>query len=383
MATKKFITYKCNRCKRTKEFNTDNLHAFINLCTITQGCSGRLAPIARKNLRDILPSAPVSGLTDWQPRNSVAAITSTSVQLQTNVQLSSDSTGTLTLAVQNQVLPIVMPTHIRIVFAELSSDVQNYVEFDFNMAAGFTTITGADNSSSAKVLSFTESDSIVVYINGVHYDETNYTLVYDQNQRGYMITFKSTVTYSATVKIVVFPSTSINLTAPLTFVENQTISNNTTAWLNASALSFNNTTWTTYTCSDVSGLPRNTLFNIYPGSNQILSDSATFNMALAGNSITLDQFAFLLANDPFTVIDRNHNAIVFLNDLVDDTTYVRYYSTYNFEELQVSNLAISALTAPIQITQVDNTGFEWLSINVQPTKIVEQQGDSTILGPSY
>jgi hypothetical protein len=325
--TKRFITYKCNVCKRTKDFSADNLHAFINLCTITQNCSGKLSPIATKNIRSILPSEPVNGLLDWIPQNAV--ILNTVAAVETIFPLDSNSDQIMTIAVLNEGFTALDDT-FSLTFTVQRTNIQDFVEYTYTLAANQDTIIGADNSSQSKVLKFISSDNVNVFINGV---QTNQFVLQYSDTVGYAIVLNTTRTVSVSVKVVVYPQISITETTSVQFTKNENLTFlKSTAWNNAKSIMLNGLEYVLYS-SVLESLPANKELNLYPG-----------------NSLTnysLSNMYFLLSNDPYTSIDRILDFIVPLDILSTPDLWVKYYVDSNKKQIQVSYLALTSIENPI------------------------------------
>ena len=352
MANKRFITYKCNKCLRTKDFESDKLHAFVNLCTITNKCTGRLSPVATKSLRDVLPSAPVSGLEDW---SGLGGNTKPETVVK-HYPIVSSTTGALTLIAKGTTLP----NFLHVVFVTQQESVKEYTEFDFNMTSAFSTIQGLDSSPAAKLLSFTHSATVTVFADGVELiegpDMYGYVLNFSGNN-GYSITLNTPRTVSTYVKIVVYPAQSLQVTQALVFTKNSALSSIDTAWSNVHSVKIDADEWTVYTCHDSSTLPLNALLNIYPGNNQIL-DIVDANLA---------DFALLLSYTSYQPCDRVYDKLIKLSDLASENSYLRSFYYHSVLQVQCSASAVSGLSLPLDIVTVDTVTREWSTTNVSPT----------------
>jgi hypothetical protein len=358
MAFKKIITYQCNKCRRLKDFTSSDLHAFINLCTITKNCEGRLSPIATKNLRNVLASTPIDGIPDWNSRFDPSVSVQDNNEQVVYYDLASSSSFSLTLALRKGSV-LVLPSDFTLRFAMQSMSNLVYNEFTYYMTSTFSQVTGPDTSPSAKVLRFTASDTIVVYRNGVELSEgtgpNDYQLMYNSTQLGYAIKFNTTSTISTLIKVFVYQAQSVELTTPLVFTKNALLvssSDNKTAWSNALEVDIDGIEYVLYTCTDTSTLPTNMLLNIYPSNNQLSTDTSQL----------LEHYKFLVSYKPYTVADRIYEALVPMTNLIDTNTSIRMtYSTNDSSQyLEVSGTAVEYPTKPITILSFDSMDNELL-----------------------
>ena len=367
MTFKKFITYQCNICKRTKDMPTDKLHGFINLCTITQNCGGRLKPIATKNLREILPSSSEANLVNWKPRTQQEAAIQLQEEPVVHLNLASSSAKVLTMAVKGD--PNLLPLNIDLKFSIELADSQSYLEYTYTLAAGIDTIIGTDNSSLGKLLRFTNNDVVMVYINGVLLSTSDFTLNY-QGSTGYSVTLHTIKNVQTSAKVVVFQNVPIAETSALTFSKNSNL-DISSAWENVNSVLINGEQWTVYSCVDISALPINSILTLYEGSS--------FSQTLPNTP--LDQLRFLAAYDPFTVVDRIYNAVVSLANLSAENQYIRVYSHAGLVQLQTTNKTIDMLEI-IRVDEVNDVSKELVTslINstLEPTLFPT---NSSVIGP--
>lgn len=297
----RYITYKCNTCGRTLDVLQDNLRSFIDRCTITQHCKGKLAPISLKTLRNVLASSEHSNLQD--------RISSTNVKFQTSsvpIALNSQK-SIITLAVKETPS---MADHFFLKF-NINSSVSSYKEYTYSLS-NFNSIMGADSLSS--ILKFTPADTVLVYINGILWAEgqtgaNGYTLVYNSSSIGYLIQLSTEVFVQSSVRVVVYTPSAIQYTNNIEFIANSA-SNLETSWSNVTRVFMKNSYYRLYSSNDLNVLPLNTRLNLFPGDNN-------FDIS------TMD---FLLANPNYTPIDRNYVNIVSLNNLATNENFLNVYN---------------------------------------------------------
>lgn len=256
---KKIVTYRCTTCNRTKDYEASKLHSFIDLCSITLNCTGKLLPIATKSLRNVLASTPVDGVPDWISRfeisNNQTSTTINSNDQNLYVTLASSNSLGLSLAVKRENSTIDNnPSSFSLSFATQQSEVNSFDEFTYFISTTFNSVSGPDSTSSKKVLRFTSSDIVKVFLNGVELNEgtyiNDYRLSYN-GQNGYQIVFNSSYSISSTVKVIVYQNQNIVLSNPITFTRNTLLVSsleNQTAWSNVSKIEFENDTFDVYTC---------------------------------------------------------------------------------------------------------------------------------------
>lgn len=330
-STKRFITYKCNTCKRTKDFLADDLHSFINLCTITQHCPGKLAPIATKNIRSILASNPIAGVLDWLPKEAPPEVSNKIIPK--TFLLDNSFSQVMCIAVKNS--GQTLPTDFNLTFTVQKTNVQEFTEYVYNLGANQDTIIGADISSQAKVLKFTNTDNVSVYINGVQTEDIS---VKYSDSVGYAIVLNTTRNVISNIRVVVYPRIDISETATINFVKNNAlILSKTTAWSNINSIILNGHKYILYS-SVLNMLPANKELNLYPGN--------------ALNDLVLSDMYFLLSNNPFTSIDRILTFVVPLNVLTTPDLWVKNYVDSSTKHIQVSYQAVEQITSPIDVTLI-------------------------------
>jgi len=362
MNNKKIVTYKCTTCNRTKDYEASKLHSFIDLCSITLNCSGKLLPIATKSLRNVLASAPVDGVPDWISRfentnaNQITSINSSEQNLY--VTLASSSSLALSLAVKRQNPSINNnPSSFTVSFATQQFEVSTFDEFTYFITSTFNSVSGPDTTSSKKVLRFTSSDIVKVFLNGVELSEgtliNEYRLTYN-GQNGYKVVFNTSYSVSSTVKVIVYQNQNIVLSNPITFTRNTLLVSsldNQTSWSNVSTIEYQNDIFDVYTCLDTLSLPANQILNVYPNGNHFSSNIV---------SPELSSFRFLLSYPPFSVIDRIYSAFISFHNLSDVDNHIRLYSNKGSITLEVSKSSVSYVSfAPLLHVADDN--LEWLS----------------------
>lgn len=369
MTLKKYITYQCDTCKRTKDLPTDKLHGFINLCTITQNCKGRLKPIATKNLREILPSSVSSSLSNWKPRTSINSGESPAISNEEVIYFNAASSTSkiLTLAVKG--IPASLPSVVDIKFSIEKAESQSYIEYTYTLAANSDTIIGTDNSSYGKMLRFFVTDVVMVYVNGVLLLETDYVLNF-QGTNGYSVTINQKKKVQSAVKVVVFQNVPIAETTPIIFTKNSELDINS-AWENVTSVTINSDVWTLYSCLDLSELPVNTILTLYQG--------ATFSNAL--NLTELTNVNLLLAYDPFTPIDRINSCLVSFDKLSAENQHLRIYSHNGSNQVQITNHTLD-LSLSIRITTVKDPMNELVNTLSQASiDPVLLPSNLTVIGP--
>jgi len=343
---KRFITYRCNKCQRTKDYEVNNLRAFINLCSITKNCDGRLSPIATKSVRNILASSPVAGLEDWAPPSTLESSKKNTVAPAPieYFNLSSSASYELTIAVAGT---SGLPDTFNVHFISQLSTSSAFVEYLYYKTSSFNSVLGPDTSSSAKVLRFTSSDTVKVFANGVELTEVeDYVLLYS-GVNGYSIQFTQTYIVSTLVKVLVFQPLPVSTSTPIVFTKNSllTYSNNNTTWSNVKTVSINGVAHTVYTCLNTDLLPTNVLLNIYD-SSQV-------------DGLNLDDMHFLLSYAPYvSPVDRYEVATVPLNNLADVATNLRKFFNANETRIEVTGDSIVSTLTPLIALNISDITLE-------------------------
>lgn len=186
---KKFVIYKCAKCFKEKTIDNSISNIFIDLCTLTENCDGRLSPISEKSLIDISNSlySPIIGKAI-----SNETITEKFYNLTTNNNLE------LAIAV-NSTEPF-----IDVKFTVNKENDVTYTEFYYVLNNVTDEITGQDSSVGKRVLTFKITDTVKVIVNGEEkLDGLDYRLAYSNNT-GYKILFSDSLNVNAIVRILVY-----------------------------------------------------------------------------------------------------------------------------------------------------------------------------------
>lgn len=301
MTTTRFITYKCNLCKRTvDEENRLNTVKFTK-CNITLGCEGKLYPIGSKNTRNIVAtSAAIEPLTeDWMPREEVAAksaavpqaeilpislITGNNAQLTIAVPTSSTTTSSLTAVVKKRQV-----------------DASTFSAFTFSRGGTVAFISGRDNSVDSKTLSFDISDTIEVFVNTVKLN----TALWSIDAAAQAVLFSpSLVGETLQIKINV-TKTVATPTYNLTFNYNSFLVNS--SWGNVSEIKLFGVSYALYTTNDLSSVLK------IGEELQFISLEDEYGEMPLTNSAYI-----LLAYSPYSPIDRELTSVIQFSNITSE-----------------------------------------------------------------
>jgi hypothetical protein len=344
MTIKKFITYECDTCKRAKDLPVDLIHGFVDKCTITKNCTGRLFPIKAKNLRDILPTKGAAGLQNWSPRGTNSPSVSSVNQL-IEYDISSNVNRAMTLISKEPFATA--PSTYSLSFTVQLDSVQDYIEYDYTLASGSKIVIGKDTSG--KTLRFLPTDLINVYVQGVLRPQADATLGYTLNYQsdvGYSVEFNTAQSFATSVKIVVFQGVTLTETTPLYFTKNSILSIDS-AWANVEAVNLAGEQWTVYTCTSTTGLPDNSQLNLY-------------EVALDPIKSRLEDFYFLLSYSPYSIADRVYSIGVQLNRLSLPGQYIKVTFANNIKTLKISSDSLAELKN-LQLLKLKTASAEILS----------------------
>ena len=285
-----FITYQCNKCLRTTDIEQNNTHAFINKCNITLNCLGKLSPVNTKQTRNILGTSNAFNLVNYGITQSQNISKNSLIDLNSAVNSINGNNG-LTIAMLTTSIASA-PSTISLNFEiNSNSNNQNFIEYDYSLS-NFNQISGKDNSSLQKILKFANTDTVVVYLNGIQLEQSR---DYNLSPSGFIISLSQTVISKSNVRILVYSSSAKTYTNSIIF-EQHSSTTSSSAWSNVQSILIGTQTWVLYSCNSFN-LPIGTQLNIDPNTFVQYSD-----------------IIFLLANPNFTSIDRNlFNVIPFSN----------------------------------------------------------------------
>jgi hypothetical protein len=364
---KNFITYRCDTCKRTKDVKTDIIRSFINRCTITYGCLGTLFPIGYKSVRNILPTSPASGLEDWRPANS--SIINEAQSQVNNVSLYS-GIGSVAIAVKG-----INGDTLDVQFSILKNNSQDFQDFTFEMPVAFTIISGQDSSIPRKNLLFKPTDSLQVFVNEVEFTEdepgeTGFIRI-DNN----IIKFNVEQPPQSIVRVAAFSAVNLDsITLRLVRVSGLNFEGN--AWGNIDNFTFeSDDKYYIYATKDLSAIPVNSTLKIFPG------NQAKVNVGSGHADIPVDNMFFLLADEPYSRVDRNMRQFVRLESIGTSQDFqIDYKQTANEGLLLTGKAEIIDSVLPIFFSlRVIDVNFE-LDI---PTSVGVTSGSAhpNIIGP--
>ena len=345
----KFRRYKCDTCNKEVDLENNITHAFIDRCTLTKGCLGRLRLVGEKNSKDnilnfesfIQPDSISGGATD--------------LSLPAFVDASSNEANDMVIAVK-RVGAVTQSSVLSLSLKEVLSKEQTYKEFVFNLTVPFSAISGKDSSVEQKVLTFEDTDSVVIFINGKEIDSTVYTLENNIVRFATQVVYNTYSASSVFVKILVF-SKEETVSKTIAFRKNvEGLSSN--AWSNVSEIKLGGETYDIFTAADTLSVDLNT---------RLIPQTAS----LDGNNIQLNDISLLLSNQPYQIYDRISTRVVKLSDLDSSVDLIKYELINSVPRFLVSSISISDVFPPISPVFVFDKKIE--------SAVVSTIGDDTSL----
>jgi len=319
---KRFTTYKCTTCARTTNKANNTNRPFIDLCTITQNCRGKLLPISLSDVVGLSQNAPPVGLTNWVARGqSNLAITSTA----DNVDLHTGINNQLTLAI-----PYSIANSVVVTFEEMNSVTTPFTKFVFKVAPGSIAISGTDNGENGgRLFQYDASDAIKVYVGGVLVSPTSYNLytgVSSAVPKNTIIFNNALVGTTVTqVDILIMKSTTSGTTVPITFIKQHVADSINGSWDGVETVTINNVLMSLYTF-------KGPITGVKFGSNLRLLSISTLTSPSSAY--------FLLANSPYSRIDAIRCANINASALTSSP--ILYDEYQNATRLSVSPDTITA-----------------------------------------
>lgn len=357
----KFKKYKCDTCNKTTEVANNSTHAFIDKCTLTQGCLGRLRFVEETNSQNLSPPEFLYS-SDHNAGLKFPSLFSLNCSQQTEVfaaaPISAPRTGAEIL---------------ELTFSEIDAKEQEFKEFQFNVIVPVSAISGKDHSVDHKILAFSANDEVQVYINGENVDSGNFTA---ENN---LIKFKNPIVYqtfnasSLFVRVLVFAKKSETLRKLVFNSTNPGSSNG--AWSNLAAISIGHSILNVFVCSDLSAVKVNTRLKFM---------SATLN----GVQISGTEVHFLLSKAPHGKTERVLTKSIIAQNLDDSVNHLKFVSELGQNSIYATTTSVTNVFPVIKaasafdqsIEQDSAIDFASTSLDIEPNNNIEAY-DPLIIGP--
>lgn len=337
----KYVSYQCTVCRQSKDIVEDSYRVLPNLCTITPGCSGRLLFVGEKSQSDVLsPSSKLVNSPNDRMLNPIP------LEKQESISLSTSSFGSLTIAVKWSTTAL---QSIKLKLIQRKAYDIPYQQYIFRTVGSTTSITPSTKDVSGKFLRFDAAaiseKRVQVIVNGVTRDQGSLPnqVVLAANT----VTFNTAVPAASTVSVIVF-SEQTTIERILNFDLNSVKMNTDIrfgAWSNIGKASLrpsdfpNEEDWFLYSCTFLTDISYSTKSRI---------DSV---LNLAGDPVisgsNLSNVRFLLAQPPYSRLDRIYNFVVGVDKL--STDYNLLSSSSGFVELSTPKDNLTEIYPPIEI----------------------------------
>ena len=358
-----FRQYKCDTCNKETSQNSDNIHAFIDKCNITFGCSGRLRFVKEHtrnerniHIENILQSEYILG-------------DSPIPEIPKYIDAASSETNNLVIAIVNK--PSFNDfSEATIIFSEILNKEQEFREYTFNAQVPVNAISGKDSSSEQKVLNFDESDDITILINGETVDPSSYLAIENSIRFKKPITYNSYSSTSVYIKILVFAK-AVSIEKSLTFLKNNN-GQKLSAWSNVKEIKIGENEFALFTCQDISSIDLNSRLTVkeVKVDNEIIDN--TFNI-------------LLLAEQPFGPLDRIVTKAILLNTLDSGSNHLMLSVVSKEVKVLVTSSSIADVYPVINLIKIFNVANELDSENkvADETSLNKSltQNNQYILGP--
>lgn len=365
---KKYRNYQCDICKKQAEFLNDVQHAFIDKCTLTIGCQGKLRFVKDANSR--------TSQIDVQSQVQQSFINPnfenlSQQQIGDFIDPSSNETNTVVFAVKDNFL-VNDNSSIKFSLDEVSNSGKEFSEFTFNVSVPISVIFGRDSSINSKILTFDNDSEISIFINGQLIDSEKYDAIDNS------IKFKSPIVYNS------FSSATISVRI-IVFKKIEKISKSITCFRNAQGLSKN--AWSNVKSVIIDKVKYN-LFT-FTLNSQIFSINSKYNFTSAilddSEYLSLADCVILLANSPFSALDRNASNLVNIKTLTDESNFLKYSLYFEKEMLQISSISLTEIYPPIQLLEIFEKSKEFeadstVGVDTSLNRNINRN-NSFILGP--
>lgn len=363
--TKKYVRVSCTVCLRTADRIYDPSRVVPDRCTITLRCQGRLFPVDYVSNAQIT-SLPAPGVEDWYPRNrSFAQGSSTQ-----DVELINTASGSLAQVVLALRLTAAPPdSSLAMLTLKSRQDVPKaFKQFTYNREVSFTSISGADDTSSKKVLRYstsgTDADIIEVYVNGVKLQQGTLPGEYQvfsgsgSSAAPNSILFNSPVEVAATTQVdVIVSKQQVADTFKLGFIRNidDDSRNLQEGWNNISHIDRIDETGTnaryylfTLDLADQQ-LPVNLILSpvgnvfVYPTANDSVLPPPVAPIEVVPQTAAL----MLFCRAPYTKVDRYLSTVAQLSDLDENRDYLKLAPSNDDQLLLITKSSLKTIFPPM------------------------------------
>lgn len=366
---KNYLRYTCTVCKRTSDKLVDSTHFTPDKCTITYKCTGRLLPVAYRSSGAII-STPEVGIIDWRARGSVIENPANTQSINL-IDSSCGTTGQIVLAVKATSSPPIWAT-VKVKLEQKSDTPKNYKQYVYRSETFISTVSGVESGLEKKVLRYSLTDIVEVYLNGVKLNQglgdnefQIYTGTTNVSGDGTIVapvppnTVKLNKTYavgaspSGITQIDVMVSASSQVSyVDLVFSRNKEDESrkNTGVWENVDSVSvYNGTAWTnwylfTLDLADATQLTLNTILTA-------TQDVKLLGAGQASIAVPLSNVQILLARKPYSILDRYTNAAVPLEAMYNSNNYFKYIAKDNSLVFYITEPAVKAVYPLLKINK--------------------------------
>lgn len=343
-----FATYRCTKCRRTKDILVDNVHALLSHCTITKGCSGTLQKIGEVESFTADLNVVDLSLVDWFPRGQ--EFTAVPVQTPTPMfGLGCSSNGVLCIASPNiSAEEIVVEFERKTTFGISSQTFVKTIQTSTN------TISGRDDQN--RIIRFDQAaidqNRIQVSLNGAQITDFGVTTN--------SITFGQQLESNTVVAITVFGEVPVEkISVTFTRNDSSSVAPPISAW--SPITEFDRVSYS---------FPQGQSWAVFSAPNFSVSSTSELRISSA-----VTNEIFLLARSPYASVDRHTSAYVKLSDLTGTDFPLQKGSGLNAELLYPENL-ISSDAVPFRILFTPSPQQSTVAVDVVAIP------NSKIIGPS-
>lgn len=347
---KKFETFQCSVCKRKVDKEFSPSYSRFPKCDITFGCLGTLSKIKETDVATLGASFK-EGVENWRPRGQQLFV-STELRDEQFVSISSTDTFKFVIGLNIGIAekaPGTFYDKLQLKVTQIKNESLTYDDFKFNITnstTGNLEIVGTD--SNLKTLTFTDNDTIFVFLNGNQLLETDY--VFGLNK----ITLSVPTPSYSTIDIIVKEKAD-EVIRTFTFTSNQALRNlQPGAWSNVNVVWVPITTindqqvkqrFALYTLDEPTELGFNILAQCNLGIDDLtikawnsLNLTEMVEHSLSNN---LDSVIGLFSNKLFTCKDRVLTSYFKLSDLRGTKRFLKYTKIRKNYEWSISKSTIT------------------------------------------
>lgn len=381
---KKYLRLSCSTCHRTVDKLVDLTHYAPDQCTITLRCPGRLFPIQYRSDGGITASQ-IAGVQDWRPRGTTASsATAETIQflnLRTGT-VGAEQLGQLVIAA-DLAAPPAPGSVLNVKLIQRADAPKAYKQFIYRIEGMFSSVGGIESGLEKKVLRYSTTDTVQVFLNGVKLQNgvaPNDYQLYNGAINGVppnTVNFNTPISLSGVTQVDVIVSPTVpetEVTLPFTLNAYDESRQSLGAWEDVqSVLAVRSGAWRTmylFTLDlENAALSLNTVYTAAP------------TASLGATLVPISSLMFVVSRAPYSVLDRYTNIVVPFSSLEFERDYLKYSVSEGIPTMQCTTTAAEEVYPPLRVQL--HSGLERKTIQTPVAGVQDQivLENRVIIGP--